>query len=84
MYEETGKGLSYFDMAKDLTHLKKFTNYSWLKEATADALQQSLKKLESAFKNFFEKRARFLKFKSKHGKQSVSSQFAILKVVSVT
>ena len=71
LYEETGKGLSYCDMAKDLTQLKKLDEYSWLKEATAAALQQSLKNLESAFKNFFEHRARFPKFKSKHGRQSV-------------
>lgn len=71
LYEETGKGLSYCDMAKNLTQLKKLDDYSWLKEATAAALQQSLKNLESAFKNFFEKRARFPKFKNKHGKQSL-------------
>ena len=71
LYEETGKGLSYCDMAKNLTQLKKLDDYSWLKEATAAALQQALKNLESAFKNFFEKRARFPKFKNKHGKQSL-------------
>ncbi|GET36863.1 RNA-guided endonuclease InsQ/TnpB family protein [Microseira wollei] len=70
-YQETGKGLSYCNMAKDLTQLKKLADYSWLQEATAATLQQSLKNLESAIKNFLEKRARFPKFKSKHGKQSV-------------
>ncbi|MCL1466808.1 RNA-guided endonuclease InsQ/TnpB family protein [Argonema galeatum] len=69
--QETGKGLSYCDMAKDLTQLKKLADYSWLSEATAATLQQSLKNLESAFKNFFEHRAKFPKFKSKHGKQSL-------------
>jgi putative transposase len=58
-------------MAKDLTQLKKQPDYLFLKEATAAALQQSLKNLESAFKNFFQKRARFPKFKSKHKKQSI-------------
>jgi putative transposase len=71
LYEETGKRLSYYDMAKDLTQLKKLDDYSWLKEPTAAALQQSLKNLESAFKNFFEHRGKFPKFKSKYGKQSV-------------
>ena len=70
-YKETGKGLSYCDMAKDLTQLKKQPDYLFLKEVTAAALQQSLKNLESAFKNFFQKRARFPKFKSKHKKQSI-------------
>jgi putative transposase len=71
LYEEKGKGLSYCDMAKDLTQLKKIEEYFWLKEATASTLQQSLKNLEAAFKNFFQHRARFPNFKSKQGKQSV-------------
>ncbi|MBD2484450.1 RNA-guided endonuclease TnpB family protein [Planktothrix sp. FACHB-1365] len=70
-YKETGKGLSYCDMAKDLTQLKKLPDYLFLQEATAATLQQSLKNLESAFKNFFQKRARFPQFKSKHKKQSI-------------
>ncbi|HBW56357.1 MAG TPA: transposase [Oscillatoriales bacterium UBA8482] len=70
-YKQTGKGLSYYDMAKDLTQLKKLPDYLFLQESTAATLQQSLKNLESAFKNFFQKRARFPKFKSKHKKQSI-------------
>lgn len=42
-----------------------------MQEPTAAVLQQALKNLESAFKNFFAKRARFPKFKSKHAKQSI-------------
>ncbi|EAW36406.1 RNA-guided endonuclease TnpB family protein [Lyngbya sp. PCC 8106] len=70
-YKETGKGLNYNEMAAYLTQLKKQPDYLFLKEATAATLQQSLKNLESAFKNFFQKRARFPKFKSKHKKQSI-------------
>lgn len=70
-YEETGKGMTYVEMAKDLTQVKKLTDYSFLQEPTAAVLQQSLKNLESAFKNFFSKRAGFPKFKSKHCKQSI-------------
>ncbi|ABA24812.1 Transposase, IS891/IS1136/IS1341 (plasmid) [Trichormus variabilis ATCC 29413] len=70
-YEETGKGMTYLKMAKDLTQLKKLTDYEWLQEPTAAVLQQSLKNLESAFKNFFGKRAGFPKFKNKHSKQSI-------------
>jgi putative transposase len=70
-YEETGKGMTYCQMAKDLTQLKKLTNYEWLQEPTAAVLQQSLKNLESAFTNFFSKRTGFPKFKSKHSKQSI-------------
>lgn len=70
-YQETGKGMSYCDMAKDLTQLKKQPSHSWLKEATATTLQQSLIDLGTAFTNFFEGRAKFPKFKSKHDKQSL-------------
>ena len=58
-------------MVKGLTQLKKLTEYEWLQELTAAVLQQSLKNLEVAFKNFFSKRARFPNFKSKHSKQSI-------------
>ncbi|MEH8087774.1 transposase [Gallibacterium anatis] len=37
----------------------------WLKECHSQVLQQSLKDLESAFKNFFQQRADFPKFKKK-------------------
>ena len=68
---ETGFGMTYCQMAKDLTQLKKLSDYEWLSESTAATLQQALKNLESAFKNFFEKRAKFPRFKSKHKKQSI-------------
>ena len=70
-YQENGFGMTYCQMAKDLTQLKKISEYEWLQESTAATLQQALKNLESAFKNFFEKRAKFPKFKSKHKKQSI-------------
>ena len=70
-YQETGGGMTYCQMAKDLTQLKKLASYEWLQESTAATLQQALKNLELAFKNFFEKRSKFPKFKSKHKKQSI-------------
>ena len=42
----------------------------WLKDCHSQVLQQSLKDLESAFKNFFAKRADFPKFKRKGEKDS--------------
>jgi len=70
-YQNTGKGMTYCQMAKDLTQLKKQSDYEWLQEPTAAVLQQSLINLETAFKNFFSKRTGFPKFKSKHSKQSI-------------
>jgi len=58
-------------MAKDLTQLKQQKEYIWLQCASSSALQQSLKDLEKALKNFFAHRARFPRFKSKHKRQSL-------------
>ena len=68
-YKETGKGLGYCDNALSLTLLKK--ELVWLKDAGSQVLQQSLKNLDVAFNNFFKKRARYPKFKSKYNKQSI-------------
>ena len=42
----------------------------WLKDCYSQVLQQSLKDLERAFKNFFAKRSDFPKFKRKGSKES--------------
>ena len=64
-YKDTGKGLSYVDNAKDLTRLKKQEDYSWLKECPSQALQQQLKHLDSAFKDFYSRGKGYPKFKKK-------------------
>jgi putative transposase len=69
-YAETGKGLTYHDTALQLTTLKKHDDYIWLKESDSQTIQQSLRDLDVAYGNFFSKRAKFPKFKKKHGKQA--------------
>ncbi|WP_335797082.1 transposase [Gallibacterium anatis] len=54
---------SYTKIANLLPQWKK--ELIWLKECHSQVLQQSLKDLESAFKNFFQQRADFPKFKKK-------------------
>jgi len=68
-YKETGKGLSSSDIKKQLPTLKK--EHEWLKLTYSQCLQQVCINLGTAFSNFFEKRARYPRFKSKHGKQSI-------------
>ncbi len=68
-YKETGKGLSRNEIIKLLPDLKK--EYEWLGEVPSQCLQQVALNLSSAFLNFFEKRAKFPNFKSKHQKQSI-------------
>jgi putative transposase len=60
------KSLSYNDLAKQLTSLKKEDRYIWLNECIAESLQQSLRNLDSAYNGFFKSKKGFPKFKSKH------------------
>ena len=64
-YEKLGINLSYFELNKALTHLKKHEEYSWLNEINSQTLQAVLKDLDQAFTNFYQGRASFPKFKSK-------------------
>jgi len=70
-YKETGKGLSGYDVKKLLPELKKQEETAWLKETYSQCLQQVCLNLGVAFNNFFERRAKYPNFKSKHGKQSL-------------
>ena len=62
------KGLSanYSETSKMLTSLKQEKDTSFLKEVDSIALQQTLRDLDTAFKNFFSKRNGYPKYKSKH------------------
>ena len=69
-YQDTGTGLTYNDCATDLSERLKI-DHPWLKDADSQAIQQALMDLDKAYKNFFEGRADYPKFKKKHGKQSI-------------
>ena len=69
-YWDTGTGLNYNDCATDLSDTLK-VDYPWLKEADSQVLPQALKDLDRAYVNFFEGRADYPNFHSKHGKQSI-------------
>lgn len=64
-YKENSITLSAFDNINNLSKLKKQEEFSWLKEVDSQALQQSLKDLDSAYKRFFKAHLGFPKFKSK-------------------
>lgn len=69
-YIDTGTGLNYNDCAADLTDYLK-VEFSWLKTADSQALQQALKDLDRAYQNFFEGRAEYPNFKRKFDGQSI-------------
>ena len=64
-YEQGEKKLGYAGLCKALTEWKAQTETAWLNETPSQALQQTLKNLERAYANFFEKRADFPRFKKK-------------------
>ena len=70
-YKETGKGIAKYDMIKQLPKLKKQEETEWLSETYSQSLQSVCLNLSRAFVNFFEKRAKYPRFKSRHGKQSL-------------
>jgi putative transposase len=70
-YKETGKGLSRAALNALLPQLKKEEETAWLSECYSQVLQVTTLNLTTAYKNFFEGRARFPRFKSKHSRQSI-------------
>jgi len=73
-YKEQGQKISTYDVSKQFTQLKKDENFSWLKTASATALNEKLCDLEVAFKNFFAGRAKYPRFKKRLHKQTVRYQ----------
>ncbi len=69
LYKETVKGRSQIGMNTRLPSLNK--EYEWLGETYSQVLQSVSLNLSRAFVNFFEGRASYPKFKSKHDKQSI-------------
>lgn len=59
------KHLGYAALCKHLTEWRSGSDAPWLKEAHSQIIQQSLKDLERAYQNFFEKRAAFPRFKKR-------------------
>jgi len=69
-YKEQGQKLNYNALAAMLPDLKR--EYPWLCEVSSVPLQQSLRHLDTAFKNFFEGRAKYPTFKKKQNAQSAT------------
>jgi putative transposase len=69
-YKATGKGLNQIALNKYLPKLKKEVETSWLSDCYSQVLQSATLNLTKAFKNFFEGRTKYPRFKSYHGKQS--------------
>lgn len=71
-YEATGKYFNRFENNNRLPVLKKQSETSWLKEPYSQCLQAVSTNLQTAFQNFYDRRAEEPVFKSKYGKQSIT------------
>ena len=61
----TATGIPTSVLKRELPKLKAAAETAWLKAADSQALQETLRDLDRAFTNFFAKRARFPRFKSR-------------------
>jgi len=69
-WRQEKKSIGYHETASKLTEWKKEPDRAFLSKVSSVVLQQSLRNLDTAFTNFFEKRAQYPKFKSRRDRQS--------------
>jgi putative transposase len=70
-YKATGKSLSQSALNAFLPKLKKQEETLWLCECYSQVLQATTLNLVTAYKNFFEGRAKYPRFKAKKNRQSI-------------
>jgi Transposase and inactivated derivatives len=81
-YYERGESIAHSVLEKRLVPLK--AEFEWLKEVSSVIFQQCLRDQQEAFKNFWEKRSKYPRFKSKHHKQSIRLTKAAFTTVTVS
>jgi putative transposase len=75
-----GKGTSYAETDRALTAMKRDPDLKFLNEVPAVPLQQALRHQQAAFTAFWEKRARYPRFKSRASRQSASYTRAAFRI----
>ncbi len=68
-WENDKKSVSYNETSALMTQLKSDENHLWLKEVDSIALQQSLRDLDVAYKNFFKYNRGYPNFKSRRNRR---------------
>lgn len=69
-YQKDRTHISWVEICKRLTKLKKQEATFWLNEVAAQSLQNSIRNMNSALTRFFSEKRGFPKFKTKKGRQS--------------
>lgn len=72
-WEERQERHNYVSLNRQVTEWKR-TEFPWLADSAACCLTQGLMDQDRAFKNFFEKRGRYPRFKSRYDRQAVRYQ----------
>jgi putative transposase len=71
-YYERQERVGYHEASAALTALKQHPETAWLNEVSSVPLQQALRHLDKAFRNFFAGRAKYPAFHKKHGGQAAT------------
>ena len=71
-YYERQERIGYHEASAALTVLKQQPETTWLNAVSSVPLQQALRHLDSAFRTFFEGRAKYPVFKKKRGRQAAT------------
>lgn len=67
-WETNHNNVTYLQLAKELTQLKKDGEHDWLNLSANEPLQQALRNLDNAYTRFFKAKKGFPKFKTKKNK----------------
>jgi len=73
-YRRRGESVSGVDFSRLLTRLKKTPSHDWLKATPATVYIQKLRDQDRAFRNFFEGRTRYPRFKKRAHAQAIRLQ----------
>ena len=73
-WEERQERHNYVSLGRQVTEWKR-GEFPWLANSTASCLTQALIDQDKAFQNFFAKRGKYPKFKSRYDRQSVRYLF---------
>ena len=73
-YRRRGESVTGVDFSRLLTRLKHTSRYAWLRETPSTVLTQKLRDQDRAFRNFFDARAGYPKFRKRRAEQSIRFQ----------
>jgi putative transposase len=82
-YYQAQEKIGYIQASAKLTEIKKLSEFSYLNDVSCVPLQQCLRHQQTAFKNFFEGRAKYLFSKRKTANNRLNSPKVLLNTQTV-